>query len=71
MPEVGRVRFEVVDAGAGFDPETALSHQEEYTPPAGIFEGSLGLALITSLFPGMEISRNDDRGMTVSIPVER
>ena len=71
VPEANRIRFNVVDTGAGFDPQTALSQHQEYTPPAGIFEGSLGLALIRSLFPGMEITRNDDRGMTVSIPVER
>jgi serine/threonine-protein kinase RsbW len=71
VPEASRIRFDVVDAGAGFDPELALSYQQDYTPPAGISEGTLGLVLIRSLFPAVEITRNDDRGMTVSIPVER
>ena len=70
-PEESRIRFDVVDAGAGFDPVEALSLSPDYTPPVGLFEGSLGLALVRSLFPGMKISRNEDRGMTVSIPVER
>jgi serine/threonine-protein kinase RsbW len=70
-PEAGRVVFDVVDAGAGFDPVEAMSTAMDYTPPAGLFEGSLGLVLIRSLFPGMQIARNPDRGMTVSIPVER
>ena len=61
------LRFEVVDAGGGFDvgsPDAGL------TPPAGISEGSLGLSLLRSLFPEVAITRNADRGMTVSFEVE-
>jgi serine/threonine-protein kinase RsbW len=70
-PEESLIRFDVIDAGAGFNPEEALTLSPDYTPPIGLFEGSLGLALVRSLFPAMEIRRNADRGMTVSIPVER
>ena len=66
-PVENGVRYSVVDSGDGFDPG---SHAEpEYTPPTGIFEGSLGLALIRTLFPGVEITRNAGRGMTVSFVV--
>jgi len=70
-PERGQIRFDVVDSGAGFDPDEALSLAAEYMPADGLFEGSLGLVVIRSLFPGMQIARNEDRGMTISIPVER
>jgi anti-sigma regulatory factor (Ser/Thr protein kinase) len=40
------------------------------TPVAGLFEGSLGLTLIQSLFPNVSIDRNETRGMTVSFSVE-
>jgi serine/threonine-protein kinase RsbW len=69
--EPGGIRFSVTDAGAGFDPDSAIRSAEGYTPPSGLNEGTLGLALISSLFPTMDISRNHDRGMTVSILVER
>ena len=70
-PEAAGVRFDVVDAGPGFDPELALTAAEDYTPPSGLTEGSLGLALIRALFPSIEIARNAGRGMTLSIVVER
>lgn len=68
--EEGAISFDVVDAGRGFDPDDALA-ANDYTPPMGLFEGSLGLALIRSLFPDAQIVRNDGRGMTVTIAVER
>jgi len=68
-PEPGGLRFAVVDAGAGFDPDVELS--ATYTPPRGLSEGSLGLTLIRSLFPTIAIERNADRGMTISFVVER
>jgi serine/threonine-protein kinase RsbW len=64
------LRFDVVDAGGGFDPEIAKA-DADYTPPSGLAGGSLGLALIRSLFPKVEIMRNPDRGMTVSIVADR
>ena len=69
-PEGTLIHFDVIDAGRGFDPDEALA-TNDYTPPLGLFEGSLGLALIRSLFPSARILRNDDRGMTVTITVER
>jgi serine/threonine-protein kinase RsbW len=61
------VRFSVIDAGAGFEP--AVPEDKDYTPPLGLFEGSLGLALIRTLFPDVKITRNAERGMTVSFVV--
>ena len=61
------VRFSVIDAGVGFEPPGA--DDQDYTPPQGLFEGSLGLALIRTLFPNTKITRNADRGMTVSFVV--
>jgi len=60
------ITFEVVDAGGGID--TSLQeaiNENAATPAAGLYEGSLGLMLIRSLFPGAEIVRNGDRGTTV------
>ena len=64
------ITFEVVDAGGGID--TALQHaiaESAATPAAGLYEGSLGLMLIRSLFPGTEIIRNGDHGTTVRFVV--
>jgi serine/threonine-protein kinase RsbW len=61
------VRFSVIDAGNGFEPPAP--DDKDYTPPLGLFEGSLGLALIRTLFPNVEITRNAERGMTVSFVV--
>ena len=69
-PVTGGLRVTVVDRGPGFDPEMALADSEDYTPPAGLGGGSLGLTLIRALFPSLEIDRNPDRGMTISILVE-
>ncbi len=66
-PAANGVRFSVVDAGEGFEPRAG--DEGDYTPPMGIFEGSLGLALIRTLFPDVEIKRNAERGMTVSFVV--
>lgn len=60
------LHFQIVDAGGGFD---AVAPDIGMTPPAGISEGSLGLALLRSLFPEVDITRNADRGMTVSFGV--
>jgi serine/threonine-protein kinase RsbW len=68
VAEAAGVRFSVVDAGRGFEPPQPAG--EDYTPPRGIFEGSLGLTLIHSLFPDAEIARNAGSGMTVSFVVE-
>ncbi|MGZ4104229.1 MAG: ATP-binding protein [Actinomycetota bacterium] len=60
------VEFEIVDAGIGIDVERHLAVTEGVgTPPAGLYEGSLGLTLIRALFPDAEIARNSDRGTTV------
>jgi len=66
----GDLSFEVVDSGRGIDTELqAAVQQGAATPPAGLYEGSLGLTLIRALFPGAEILRNDDRGTTVRFVV--
>lgn len=60
------VEFEIVDAGVGIDVERHLAVTEGTgTPPAGLYEGSLGLTLIKALFPDAQITRNSDRGTTV------
>ena len=66
-PAENGVRYSVVDAGEGFEPHAGEGG--DYTPPMGIFEGSLGLALIRTLFPDVQIKRNEGRGMTVSFVV--
>jgi len=68
--EENELVFEVVDAGPGIDPERHLSASDN-TPPAGLFEGSLGLTVIRSLFPDAEIGPNDDVGTTVRFAVKR
>jgi len=62
------LRFNVVDAGPGFDALAPSTPQD--TPPAGLFEGSLGLTVIRALFPDVRITRNAARGMTVSFLLE-
>lgn len=64
------VLFRVVDAGEGFEPHAGSGDIED-TTPAGLFEGNLGLALIRTLFPDAEITRNETRGMTVAFVVSR
>lgn len=69
----GDLTFEIVDSGKGIDTDLqAAVQQGAATPAAGLYEGSLGLTLIRSLFPGAEILRNDDRGTMVRfvVPVE-
>lgn len=66
--ESGILRFDVIDAGPGFD-QPALDDEATRTPATGLHEGSLGLSVIRSLFPEVEIRRNDPRGMTVSFTI--
>jgi serine/threonine-protein kinase RsbW len=62
----GMIEFEIVDSGIGIDPALQAAAAEGIvTPAAGLYEGSLGLTLIRSLFPNTEIFRNEDRGTTV------
>ncbi len=68
-PGSGGIRFDVIDAGPGFEPVSNTT-EGDYTPPSGLQQGTLGLVVINSLFPTMEIRRNAARGMTVSILVE-
>jgi serine/threonine-protein kinase RsbW len=66
----GEITFEIVDAGGGIDTELQKAITENAaTPAAGLYEGSLGLMLIRSLFPGAEIIRNGDHGTTVRFNV--
>jgi serine/threonine-protein kinase RsbW len=65
------VRFSVIDVGPGFSTENMLADtRSEVTPAHGLFEGSLGLTLIRTLFPGVEITQNADRGMTVTFVLD-
>lgn len=57
------LRFQVFDVGGGFDAPPPPA--DSVTPPLGLFEGSLGLTLIRSLFPDTEIARNAEGGTTV------
>jgi serine/threonine-protein kinase RsbW len=69
----GELTFEIIDSGKGIDIALQRAVDESaVTPAGGLYEGSLGLTLIRSLFPGAEILRNDDRGTTVRfvVPVE-
>ena len=60
------ITFEVIDSGGGIDMALQKAITESAaTPAAGLYEGSLGLMLIRSLFPDTEIIRNDDRGTTI------
>jgi serine/threonine-protein kinase RsbW len=56
--------FEVIDLGNGID-LMAVSLDPASTPPSGLYEGSLGLVLIRSLFGSLDIGRNQDRGTRV------
>ena len=65
-----QLTFEIVDSGKGIDVDLRAAIDEgAATPAAGLYEGSLGLTLIRSLFPGAEIFRNQDRGTTVRFGV--
>ena len=64
----GQMVIEVIDAGPGFEVREQPP-ADGATPASGLFEGSLGLTVIRSLFPDLQISRNPDRGMTVSFTV--
>lgn len=69
--ELDGLRFRVIDAGPGFAADaSAAAPDDTPTPVPGLFEGSLGLTVIRSLFPDVQISRNSERGMTVSFFVE-
>lgn len=63
------LRFNVIDAGPGFSASDVLDANDP-TPVPGLFEGSLGLTLIRSLFPDVEINPNAERGTTVSFLLE-
>jgi serine/threonine-protein kinase RsbW len=64
------VTFEVVDEGEGFD-VTEPPQDLSMTPAPGLYEGSLGLTVIRSLFPKVEIARNAESGMTIRFFAER
>ena len=69
--EVEGLRFSVIDAGPGFSTKEARAEtRSDVTPAHGLFEGSLGLSLIRTLFPGVQITKNADRGMTVTFVLE-
>jgi signal transduction histidine kinase len=62
--------FSVSDAGAGFDftPAEPLEHARAAARAAE--SGSLGLALVRSLFGATDVRRNDGPGMTVSFSLD-
>ncbi len=64
-----RLRFSVTDSGRGFSARVVPPGRDA-TSPAGLLEGSLGLALIRALFPDARIDPNASIGMTVSFVLE-
>jgi serine/threonine-protein kinase RsbW len=58
------LRFEVMDDGEGVD-LAAVTSDSAATPPGGLYEGSLGLVLIRSLFGSLDIGRNGERGTRI------
>lgn len=63
-------RVEVRDEGPGFQPPPPVS-EGAITPPLGLYEGSLGLLLIRTLFPEAEIVAGEKGGTTVRFAVKR
>jgi serine/threonine-protein kinase RsbW len=64
MAQETSLLFEVIDAGEGIDLDADVLDASA-TPPVGLFEGSLGLVLIRSLFESVEITRNEHHGTVV------
>lgn len=64
------IRFDVVDRGAAAAARTVIA-DGDYTPPVGFGDSTLGLLVISSLFPRVEFTPNPDGGTTVSIRIER
>lgn len=60
--EGSTIKFSVVDQGPGFDFEAVARAAQK---PAMLSRGSLGLALVRSLFSTTQLRHNADRGMTV------
>lgn len=59
---------EIHDEGNGFEPPPQT--EGAITPPSGLYEGSLGLLLIRSLFPEAEIA-SGEAGTTVRFAAKR
>jgi serine/threonine-protein kinase RsbW len=59
--------FNVIDKGPGFDFSPTMP---ETTELAVLSRGSLGLALVRSLFPATDVRRNSDKGMTVAFTLD-
>ena len=62
-PDDMGLRFEVIDSGDGVEP---VSISSDATPPSGLYEGSLGLVLIRSLFGSLEFAQNEGPGTRVA-----
>lgn len=66
------MRFDVVDAAPGSASEPVPEPGgPPYTPPFGVFDGSLGASVIRAIFPDVEMTSNPGGGMTISMRVER
>lgn len=63
------LRFDVVDQGRAIVPPA--NDEIDYTPPTGLGASTLGMVVISSLFPSVEITPNAGEGSTVSITIER
>ena len=63
-----KLLFEVVDLGRGIDMDR-VNAASTLTPPGGLYEGSLGLSVVQTLFPSLQILRNDERGTTLRFDV--
>jgi len=64
------IRFDVVDRGPASGARTPVA-DAAYTPPAGLGDSTLGLVVISALFPAVEFTPNPGGGTTVSIRMER
>jgi serine/threonine-protein kinase RsbW len=67
-----RLRYEIVDVGEGFDYDPAVHGRPRPAAkdPAAVLEGGIGLSLVRALFPDLDVSQTDPKGMSVRFSVE-
>ena len=65
----GRVVFEVVDAGGGF--ERSNGNGSGHVDPDALLESGIGLQIIQALFDDTEVGPNGEGGTTVRFSVPR
>ena len=69
--DAAAVRFDVVDRGSTNAIAATPAEGGDYTPPAGLGASTLGMVVISALFPSVEITPDGDGGATISIRIER